>query len=295
MAFYVYCDDNCRYEGMTKEEILTAIEQAIEQGHVSDPDGAVFSRIKEIRAGQCVQLWVGTEAEFNTLDPAPKYGRSTVRVGENGVLYLCSDEALFEQIDKHVADKNNPHGVTFEQVIGAGAVPVKSGGTGSTTTRGAEYNINGGMTESLAAVTDASQIAFKYSSPSASVGVFVYKKAALLWEWIASKIRSTFGFSTGGVLPVKNGGTDSETARGAEYNINGDMPESTHPITAENLFVFRRAAPNATDGVFVYKKASVMWEWIVAVVRETLGVHDVVYSETEPEYVEGRIWLKPVE
>ena len=92
--FYVLCDDDCRYEGMTKEEILAAIEQALEQGYVSDPDGAVFSKIRELRAGDAVRIWLGTEAEFNAISPAPKYGTSLVRVGADGVLYVCSDASL---------------------------------------------------------------------------------------------------------------------------------------------------------------------------------------------------------
>lgn len=91
--FYVVCDDDCRYEGMTREQILTAIEQAVEQGYVSDPDGAVFTRIKELREGASTRLWVGTEAQFNALDPAPTVNRSFVRVGADGVLYLCKDES----------------------------------------------------------------------------------------------------------------------------------------------------------------------------------------------------------
>lgn len=97
--FYVICDDDCRYEGMTKEEILTAIEQALEQGYVSDPDGAVFSKIKEARAGASVQMWVGTEAEFNAISPVPDYGKSLVRVGADGVLYLCSDDTSLDFIN----------------------------------------------------------------------------------------------------------------------------------------------------------------------------------------------------
>ena len=92
--YYVLCDDDCRYEGMTKEQILTSIAQAVEQGYVSDPDSAVFSQIKEVRAGEAVRIWVGTEAEFNAISPVPKYGVSFVRVGEDGNLYLCSDDSL---------------------------------------------------------------------------------------------------------------------------------------------------------------------------------------------------------
>lgn len=98
-----------------------------------------------------------------------------------------------------------------------------------------------------------------------------------------------------GILKKKFGGTGSATSRGAEYNILGDMQQSTNGIVPENNFVFRRSVPNENDGVLVYKSASIVWEWIVAAMRGALGIHDVVYSATEPEYVEGRIWLKPVE
>lgn len=107
--YYVLCDDDCRYEGMTREEILTAIEQALEQGFVSDPDSAVFSKVKEIRANATAQIWVGTEAQFNALSPAPTVNRSVVRMGADGVLYLCTDDTTLE-------DSNHEH--TADQVSG---------------------------------------------------------------------------------------------------------------------------------------------------------------------------------
>ena len=99
-VYYVVCDDDCRYEGMTKEQILTAIEQAVSQGHVSDPDNAVISKIKEIRANEAIQIWTGTEAQFNALDPAPTVGNALVRVGTDGVLYLCSDDSTFDFLNQ---------------------------------------------------------------------------------------------------------------------------------------------------------------------------------------------------
>lgn len=96
--FYCICDDDCRYETMTKEQILTAIEEALEQGHVSDPDGAVFSKIKEIRANEAVQIWVGTEAEYNAISPVPTSGLSLVRVGADGVLYICTNDTTLDRI-----------------------------------------------------------------------------------------------------------------------------------------------------------------------------------------------------
>ena len=97
--YYVVCDDDCRYEGMTSEQILTAIQQALEQGYVSDPDAAVISKLREIKAGGAAQVWIGTEAEFNALDPAPEYALSFVRVGADGKLYLCSDGSPVTVVD----------------------------------------------------------------------------------------------------------------------------------------------------------------------------------------------------
>lgn len=116
--FYVVCDDDCRHEGMTREQILTAIEQAVEQGYVSDPDSAVFSKIKELREGASTRVWVGTEAQFNALDPAPTVNRSFVRVGADGVLYMCTDDTAIPDV-----------------------VPVEAGGTGADTAEGALLNL----------------------------------------------------------------------------------------------------------------------------------------------------------
>ena len=141
MAYYVICDDDCKYEGMTKEQILSAIEQGLAQGYVSDPDSAVFSKIKEIRANAATQIWVGTETQFNAISPAPAIGKSVVRVGSDGVLYLCSDDSTLDDLSKHLSNKDNPHGVTFNQVIGGNTVPVSKGGTGASDAATARNNL----------------------------------------------------------------------------------------------------------------------------------------------------------
>ena len=119
-TYYVRCEDDCLYEGMTKEQILTAIEQAVETGAVSDPDSAVISKIKEIRANGTAQFWIGTEAQFNALSPAPSVGYTFVRIGADGIMYICTDDDTSESLLTHAANKNNPHEVTAAQV---GAAP----------------------------------------------------------------------------------------------------------------------------------------------------------------------------
>lgn len=150
-----------------------------------------------------------------------------------------------------------------------GTVPVESGGTGNDKGRAAS--------------------AEKLHTPRA-IQVNLESESAADFDGTANVAPGVTG-----ILPHKFGGTGSATARGAEYNILGSMTKSTNPVVAENRFVFFRSVPNETDGALVYKDASVVWEWIVQVMRTELGVTDIVCSETQPEYVEGRIWLKPID
>lgn len=113
--YYVLCDDDCKYTGMNEEQILTAIEEAVSQGYVSDPDSAVFSKIKEIRANETAQIWIGTEAQFNALSPAPDVGYTFVRIGADGIMYICTDDVTSETLLTHAVDKSNPHEVTADQ------------------------------------------------------------------------------------------------------------------------------------------------------------------------------------
>ena len=65
--------------------------------------------------------------------------------------------------------------------------PITKGGTGATTAKGAEYNILKGMSESTEAITDDTAVVFKQTSPSATNGVTIWKKASLLWNYIKAK------------------------------------------------------------------------------------------------------------
>lgn len=81
-----------------------------------------------------------------------------------------------------------------------GTLTVAKGGTGATTAKGAEYNILGSMAESTNAITDDSQVVFKYSSPSATQGVTLWKKASLIWNYIKGKADSIYLKLTGGTI-----------------------------------------------------------------------------------------------
>lgn len=78
--YFVLCEDNCRFEAMTKEQILAAITQAVEHGEIHDVDTGFVTKIKEQNAGRELKFWVGTQAQYNAIEtPA------------TNVMYLITD------------------------------------------------------------------------------------------------------------------------------------------------------------------------------------------------------------
>ena len=70
-VYYVLCADNCKFEGMTKEQIYAAIAEAT--GNVpTGIDEAFITRIVEQNANVALGIWYGTEAEYNALEEKPE-------------------------------------------------------------------------------------------------------------------------------------------------------------------------------------------------------------------------------
>lgn len=68
---YCYCENNCKYETLSKEEILAAIANAIETGTVGDCDTGFITTIKTIN-GQPLKFFVGTQSEYAALTVSQK-------------------------------------------------------------------------------------------------------------------------------------------------------------------------------------------------------------------------------
>ena len=85
--YYVFCGDNCRFEGMTKEQIYAAIVQAVENGEIRNIDTGFVTRIKEQNGGRQVTLWVGTQAQYNAIEAR-----------EENCLYIITDDTAFEDL-----------------------------------------------------------------------------------------------------------------------------------------------------------------------------------------------------
>lgn len=65
--YYVLCSSNCKFESMTKEQILTAIQQAVSTGEIADVDTGFITTIKEQNRGAGLSFWVGTTAQYNAI------------------------------------------------------------------------------------------------------------------------------------------------------------------------------------------------------------------------------------
>lgn len=65
--FYVLGDDNCKYEGMSKEQIIATIQEAISTGTIPELDAGVITKIKEQNKQRALSFWVGSQAEYNAI------------------------------------------------------------------------------------------------------------------------------------------------------------------------------------------------------------------------------------
>lgn len=91
--YYCFCDSNCKFETMTKEQILAAIAQAAEGGLVFDVDAGFISKVKESNAGGYITFWVGTQAQYNAL--AKK---------DANCFYLITDSTAHADIERAISE-----------------------------------------------------------------------------------------------------------------------------------------------------------------------------------------------
>lgn len=87
----VYAQDEYKnlFLTMTKEQILTAIVNAIETGEIGDIDKGFITKIQELNDLKTLSLWMGTMAEFTAL--ATK---------DANTLYLFTDDPTMEEIEQ---------------------------------------------------------------------------------------------------------------------------------------------------------------------------------------------------
>ena len=91
--YYALCANNCKYETLTKEQILTAIQQAAETGEIKDVDTGFVTTIKEKNHGVGLTFWIGTTAEYNAIETK----------AEN-CFYICTDDVTGDELKKDIEE-----------------------------------------------------------------------------------------------------------------------------------------------------------------------------------------------
>lgn len=106
--YFVLCGDNCKFESMTKEQILTAIEQAVSTGEIKDVDSGFITKIKELNKGEAITFWRGTTAEYNAL---------TERFDD--CIYIKTDDIDIEALDGEIAGMHEEIRTINEEIANA--------------------------------------------------------------------------------------------------------------------------------------------------------------------------------
>jgi hypothetical protein len=102
--YYCFCSSNCKYETMTKEQILAAIAQAVETGSVSNCDTGFITKVKEINGGGYVTFWVGTQAQYNALENVQRNCLYIITDDTTGKEVIAACAAAKEEFDAHLVN-----------------------------------------------------------------------------------------------------------------------------------------------------------------------------------------------
>ncbi|MBO7550704.1 MAG: hypothetical protein J6T62_04165 [Fibrobacter sp.] len=115
------------------------------------------------------------------------------------------------------------------------AIPISSGGTGATRKKAAEYAINGGMAEATAAMQDNFQIVFSQvgTAQNATNGVFLYRQASTVWDYMKGKLTSVSGVNISGNAATATTATNYNTSSGnIKTALDGKSSTShTHSVS----------------------------------------------------------------
>lgn len=97
---YVICDQNCKFEGMTREQILTAITQAVNEGTIGNIDTGFITTIKTIN-GLPLKFFVGSQSEYEALTAEEKNGLYAIITNDSTRENM---EELLETVSKSLTE-----------------------------------------------------------------------------------------------------------------------------------------------------------------------------------------------
>ena len=132
--YYVLSESNCKFESMTKEQIIAAIAEAT--GNTpTDVDAAFITKVKEQNKNADMRIWVGSEAEYNaivangTKDANTIYcistnGDAVLNYGV-GIAYVEQTYTSYEANGENVITVTLTSGVQTQFIVRNGGKPVK--------------------------------------------------------------------------------------------------------------------------------------------------------------------------
>jgi len=104
---YVICDQNCKFEGMTKEQILTAIMQAVNEGTIGDIDAGFIQTIRTIN-GIPLNFFVGEQSAYDALTDSEKENLFAIITNDTtavGIAEAIEDlQTNYEELFKGLSD-----------------------------------------------------------------------------------------------------------------------------------------------------------------------------------------------
>lgn len=99
------CAANCKFPVYTKEQVLSILQQMIDGGSLAGVDPSqspIVALLREEHKNNTLSFWVGSEAEYNALDPAPAAALVMGRIGADGKLYFCTDDTTLQAWQQEV-------------------------------------------------------------------------------------------------------------------------------------------------------------------------------------------------
>ena len=189
---YVLCGQNCKYESMTKEQILAAIVQAVNEGTIGNVDTGFITTIKTI-TGTPLSFFVGTQAEYDALTDDQKLNLFAIITNDTTKEGLL---ASLEEISTKLStiEKNNQSFGEWKEKVMYGTTAVKKADSASVATK-------------LANGKCICQVYFETSTTIASGGTWYIKVSAtiLLNNAIHNASSGFLGFKTAFIENVTKG------------------------------------------------------------------------------------------
>lgn len=128
---FVLCDNNCKYEGMTKEQILTAIMQAVENGEITDINTGFVSTIKTIN-NVALKFFVGEKAAYDALKEEEKTGLFAIITNDStkeDFTKLLEELKTSTEENKAAIDTINKGALSAVEIKPTAETPIKVGDT----------------------------------------------------------------------------------------------------------------------------------------------------------------------